>query len=186
MKSFLLRLVAFFLLSLCISDNVLAQEKKIKVLFGPRAGITYVAADPDSFTTSVNDIYHTNNDYFPLFSEIGLSVQQHIRISTTESYFTFQELLLIGGLDQNIVLPSISLLLGYVSPFGLNVGLGPYLTLQGSEGKAGIAASMVFKAGWTFRIHDVALPVSFTIVPLPGNDMPILKLLTGLDFNFSD
>ncbi len=61
----------------------------------------------------------------PLFHPVRLNLEQRLRLGSTNSHFAFQELFLVGGMDQGIFLPSFDFLIGFRSHWGLQFGLGP-------------------------------------------------------------
>jgi hypothetical protein len=162
------------------------EEARTKILFGPRLGVTYVASEPDDFDSSIQDIYPSGRRYFPVYSLIGVSFEQNIRLGDTKYYFTFQEIVLIGGLDQNIFLPDLDLLVGFRSPFGLVAGVGPNFSLRSTDGKIAINTSMIYSVGWSFSFKKVNIPLSFFIVPTPEDGAPIMSLVSGFNFNIVD
>ena len=62
-----------------------------------------------------------------------------------------------GGLEQGVVLPSVSWLVGLRTRTGAEFAIGPNLT------PAGVA--LAFAAGTTFRAGVLNVPVNFAVVP---------------------
>jgi hypothetical protein len=90
--------------------------------------------------------------------------------------------IIFGGLDQNIVFPFFSFLMGYRSHTGLEFGLGPNMRMSRSADGIGITLSVVYAAGWTFSIQNVFVPVNITLVPTPSDGHPRITFLTGFNF----
>jgi hypothetical protein len=65
--------------------------------------------------------------------------------------------LLLGGLDQSVALPSLSWLVGLRTREGAEIGVGPNIT------PAGVA--LAFAGGVTFRTGVVNVPMNVAIVP---------------------
>jgi hypothetical protein len=65
--------------------------------------------------------------------------------------------MLFGGLDQGVVLPSLSWMVGLRSSTGSEFGLGPNIT------PAGIA--LAFAGGTTFRAGAMNVPMNVAVVP---------------------
>ena len=65
--------------------------------------------------------------------------------------------LLFGGLDQGVVLPSVSWLVGLRTSTGSEFGVGPNVT------PAGVALAVA--AGTTFRAGPMNVPVNIAVVP---------------------
>jgi len=162
-----------------------AQEgeppRRLEVAFGPRVGVSYVLTGFQEFNDAVQKIFpDSSRRYIPIFTQFGLNLEQRIRLGDTQSHFAFQEVLLLGGVDQGIFLPSLSVLVGFRSRSGLEFGLGPNLSLARSEGSFGVSLAVVFSAGWTFTFSNVFVPVDLAFVPSPEGSR--LSLLTGFNF----
>jgi hypothetical protein len=169
--------------TLCGYTEVYKTEKRLEIVYGPRVGVTYIVADPEKFDESVQGVFPDGDrEYFPIITQFGLNVEQRIRLGNTQSHFAFQEVLLLGGLDQNIVIPSLSLLIGFRSHVGLEFGLGPNVSMTRSSDEPGIGLSVVYAAGWTFSFEDVFVPVNIAVVPTPSDKSPRITLLTGFNF----
>jgi len=65
--------------------------------------------------------------------------------------------MLLGGLDQGVAIPSLSWLVGVRTREGAEFGIGPNIT------PAGVA--LAFSAGITFRAGVINVPMNFTVVP---------------------
>ena len=79
---------------------------------------------------------------------------------------------LIGGLDQGVPLPSLSWIVGLRSPSGMEFGIGPNIT------PAGVALALA--GGVTFRSGSLNVPVTFAVVP--SKDGMRVSMLTGFNF----
>ena len=80
--------------------------------------------------------------------------------------------LLVGGLEQGVALPSASWMVGLRSPTGLEFGIGPNIT------PAGVALAVA--GGVTFRSGSLNVPVTFAVVP--SKDGMRVSMLTGFNF----
>ena len=79
---------------------------------------------------------------------------------------------LLGGLEQGVALPSLSWMVGLRSPTGLEFGIGPNIT------PAGVALAVA--GGVTFRSGSLNVPVTFAVVP--SKDGMRVSMLTGFNF----
>jgi hypothetical protein len=158
--------------------------KRVEILYGPRVGVSYIVADPDQFNESIQRLFpDSERKYFPIITQFGLSVEQRIRLGSTASHFAFQEVLIIGGLDQNLVIPSLSVLIGFRSRAGLELGLGPNVSMKRSADEStGVGLSVVYAVGWTFDLQGVYVPVNVAVVPTPSDGAARVTLLTGFNF----
>jgi hypothetical protein len=179
-------LFGIILISILPAEEVSAVEDPPWLWLGPRLGVTGVAAKPSDFDDFIEEIFPRSRDYFPVYSEFGLAVEQRVRIEGNGYQWFLQERILVGGLDQTVALPSLSLLLGVSTPFGLEIGLGPDFSLESKSGGPVLAPAMVYVLTWTFYISDrTKIPVVLSAVPIPPEGKPRLSILTGLDFGFS-
>jgi hypothetical protein len=171
---FCIRACLFMLVcSLGMAESVLDN---VDMVFGPRVGFTYVFIDVEAYTDEIHEIPIFDGErYVPFMSQFGISCEQRIRLGTTKSHFAFQEVVLIGGIDQSVAIPTIALLLGYRSEFGLELGLGPKWSLSGFN--------VVYAAGWTFNYQEVYVPVDIVFVPDIANGHHSVSLYTGFNFN---
>jgi hypothetical protein len=77
--------------------------------------------------------------------------------------------LLFGGLEQGVVLPSLSWMVGIRTKNGLEFGVGPNLTPVG--------AALALAAGTTFRAGVLNVPVNVAVVP--SNSGVRVSVLSG-------
>ncbi|MGD0727649.1 MAG: hypothetical protein ABSB63_19025 [Spirochaetia bacterium] len=174
------------LVLLCAAARGLAAQEaapRTLLFFGPRLGISAVVQEPSEFNDNVQSLLHdSSRDYFPVYSEMGIQAQQLFPLGGTRSYLTFQQTLLLGGLDQGMPLPSAYMTLGYRLPFGLALGLGPYITVAAPDGAPRFALALVYEVGWNFSLPGFTIPLTFIFVPLPSYVNPHISLLCGLSF----
>jgi hypothetical protein len=157
------------------------QPRRLEFTFGPRIGVSYVLASFQDFNDEVQEIFpDASREYIPIFTQFGLNLEQRIRLGNTRSHFAFQEVLLVGGLDQGIFLPSLTALVGFRSRAGLEFGMGPNVSLKRDAGEVGVGLAVAFSAGWTFTFSNVFVPVDLAFVPSPTGSR--LSLLTGFNF----
>ncbi|MBN1686890.1 MAG: hypothetical protein JW852_09565 [Spirochaetales bacterium] len=157
---------------------------RLEMIIGPRVGATYIFANWEAFDTLMQQIFpDPERNYTPLITQFGVNVEQRIRLGETQSHFAFQEVLVLGGLDQNFMLPSLSTLIGFRSHTGLEFGLGPNFTISSHGGRAKFAMSVVYAVGWTFAFQGVYVPVNIAIVPTPKDGHIRLTAMSGFNFN---
>jgi hypothetical protein len=184
MKRIIQRIV-FLVFLLVVSITILPAEGKESppwLWIGPRIGLTGVISTPADFDAIIQDYQPKSRQYFPVYSEIGLAVEQSISLGQKGHQLFVHERFLIGGLDQTMVLPSISLLLGYRAPAGLQIGIGPDFSYESSGGSAVLAPAMVYTLGWSFTVDGKRIPLVLSALPIPPEGKPRFSLLTGLDF----
>lgn len=174
-------LLVFVLVAAFAAAQDANPPRRLEFTFGPRIGVSYVMANFQDFNDEVQEIFpDASREYIPIFTQFGLNLEQRIRLGNTQSHFAFQEVLLVGGLDQGILLPSLTVLVGFRSRAGLEFGMGPNVSLKRDAGELGVGLAVAFSAGWTFTFSNVFVPVDLAFVPSPTGSR--LSLLTGFNF----
>jgi len=79
--------------------------------------------------------------------------------------------LLFGGLEQGVPLPSLSWMVGLRSPNGAEFGIGPNLTPVG--------VALAVAGGVTFRSGALNVPMTFAVVPSKAGTR--ISMLTGFN-----
>jgi hypothetical protein len=188
MKHIVQQLVGLVLFGAVLITALPAEEEQTSppwLWVGPRIGISGEISKPSDFDDRIQEFLPKSRRYFPLYSEIGMAVEQSVLLGQKGHRLFLQERFLIGGLDQTMVLPSLSLLLGFRAASGLQIGLGPDFSLESDGGDADLAPAMVYTLGWSFTLDGKKIPLVLSAVPIPPEGKPRFSLLTGLDFGFS-
>lgn len=163
------------------------RESTVRMEYGPLAGATYVLMEPPAFNTRIQKLYPNDDaSYFPLFSEIGVFAKQLTKLGDTDTYLTFQEMLLFGGLDQNMAMPTLRFLLGFESRLGMEFAVGPYVAFNTPEDGTQLRFSFAYVVGWTLSNEGVSIPVYISFVPYPSYWQPRFSLITGFSFKVAD
>ncbi len=146
---------AFLILGFSLLSSVaLAQETNPVEpihLDGPRVGFTYVAPG------ELADKLKKDLDVEPLITQFGWQFETNYFATPNGTAGLIEGVILIGGLEQNVFLPSANLLIGIRSKDGLEFGFGPNVSLGG--------AAFVFAAGFTIRNGALNFPINFAVVP---------------------
>jgi hypothetical protein len=166
--------------ALAASVSVFADDSEsppaFSLVFGPRIGGSFVLDTPENFTAGVNLLY-PGGSYFPALTLFGVTLEERILLGETKSHFAFQEVLLIGGLEQGIALPEGAVLIGYRDYSGFEFGIGPILHVGG--------ISVVAALGWTFSYQGAYVPVDFSFI-IPNEIRPAsISITTGFNFQVS-
>lgn len=154
------------------------------LFLGPRIGISGEISQPSDFNDTIQRFFPTGHSYFPVYSQIGVDLSERISLAQTGYHLFFSQLLTVSGLDQNFALPVFDLLLGAMTPFGLEAALGPQLELANDGSSTYLAPSMVYAVGWRFSISGLSLPVMLFVDPLPPTRRVRLTVLAGVDYGF--
>lgn len=136
-------------------------------LSGPRFGIT-------SLSQGIVDKLQTEHDITVRsgISQFGWQFEKQFYSKTGGVAAVNEFVVLLGGLEQGVALPSLSWMVGLRSPTGLEFGIGPNIT------PAGVALAVA--GGVTFRSGALNVPVTFAVVPSQAGTR--VSLLTGFNF----
>jgi len=170
-----MRAALFVMLFVSIAGPVAAQTDtsvttpppvaKTVSLSGPRFGFTSLS---DGI---VEKLHERSIDVRPAITQFGWQFEKEFYGKQGGLAAVNEWVVLLGGLEQGVVLPSVSWLVGLRTRGGAEFGLGPNVT------PAGVA--MAFAAGVTFRHGVLNVPVNFAVVP-SKNGMRV-SMLTGFN-----
>jgi hypothetical protein len=121
-------------------------------LSGPRFGVTFLS---DSVVRKLRE--SRSIDVGSLVTQFGWQFEK--RFSSSDNGLTpvTEWVLLLGGLEQGVVLPSLSWLVGLRARDGVEFGVGPNFTPVG--------VSLAIAGGVTFRSGTLNFPVNLAVVP---------------------
>lgn len=167
-KQFLTFRVIIVVLLTVIASSIYSQYDSIPIpkpvnLQGPRIGITYLDADK----INEKDIELKSD----IITQFGWQFETDYFALEDGTAGVVEAVVLIGGLEQNLFLPSVNFLVGLRSPEGFEFGFGPNLSLSG--------AAFVVAVGYTFKTKYLNFPLNFAVVP--SKDGVRLSLLTGFN-----
>ena len=132
-------------------------------LAGPRFGFTSLS---DGVIAKLNE---RDIDVKPLITQFGWQFERQFYSKQGGVSALNEWVVLIGGLDRGVPIPSVSWLVGLRSSTGAEFGVGPNVT------PAGVA--LAFAAGVTFRTGILNVPVNVAVVP--SRDGMRMSMLTG-------
>ena len=132
-----------------IEDRTTPIIKPLK-LSGFRVGLTAMdgnSIDPSRFTNK-EDFRMPN-----VISQFGWHME-YLYMTTPDGYAGVLEVIpLIGGWENNLILPSLNIVMGIRSPEGFELGAGPSYSVAG----AGFIAAI----GYTFKMGHLNIPINF-------------------------
>jgi hypothetical protein len=99
----MVQLLACLFLFGAVSISILPAEDQAPppwLWVGPRIGISGEISKPSDFDDRIQEFFPKSRKYFPVYSEIGLAVEQRIRIGDSGYQLFLQQRILVGGLDQ--------------------------------------------------------------------------------------
>jgi hypothetical protein len=133
---------------------------------GPRFGVTWLGG---SVVDSVNARLDT--DISAVITQFGWQYERQFASLESGPTALNEWILLIGGLDQGIFLPSLTWLVGIRTPNKFEIGMGPNVT------PAGVA--LAISVGKTFRAGALNVPLNLAVVP--SRFGPRVSVLSGFN-----
>ena len=145
--------------AICAGQQTDPQSAPIKppvqqTLSGPRFGVTLITG------ALVDSLKMEYEDARPLITQFGWQFERRF-MATEEGLAGLAELvILVGGIEQEIFVPSLSFLVGLRTVSGKEFGLGPSISPLG--------VAYAFAAGVTKRYGGLNFPINFSIVSSRG------------------
>ncbi len=161
----------FLLLWICagtINAQTLPPESEQPIvepikLSGPRVGFTYIA--PGTLADRLADDW----DAHPFITQFGWQFETKYFALDNGTAGLIEAIVLVGGLEQELFLPSASLLIGVRNAKGFEFGFGPNIAISGP--------SFVFAVGSTIQSGYLNFPINFALAP--SRDGARFSLLFG-------
>lgn len=134
-------------------------------LSGPRFGFTSLSDGV------VEKLHEAQIDVRPAITQFGWQFEKEFHSKEGGLAVVNEWVMLVGGLEQGVVLPSLSWLVGLRTSGGAEFGVGPNVTPVG--------VALAFTAGTTFRSGVLNVPVNFAVVPSKAGMR--VSILTGFN-----
>lgn len=96
-------------------------------------------------------------DVAPVIAQFGWQWERQFYATDTGPAAVSEWVLLVGGMEQGVFLPSLSWIVGMRTFGGTEFGVGPNLTLNG--------AALAFVGGFNNRVSGMNIPVNVAVVP---------------------
>ena len=135
-------------------------------LSGPRFGMTALSTGVVEELQKKRSIEINSN-----ISQFGWQFERQFYTRDSGVAAVNEWVVLLGGLDQGVVLPSVSWLVGLRTREGAEFGIGPNIT------PAGVALAVA--AGVTFRAGNLNVPMNVAVVPSKVGTR--ISVLTGFN-----
>ena len=168
MRSALLALVAVAAWALpAAAQNVLqppAVPDEVN-LSGPRFGVTALSDGV------MNDLLAKGIQAPPMISQFGWQMERAFYRSDSGVAAVTEWVVLMGGLEHDLKIPSLTWLVGMRNANGAEFGIGPNFSPAGS--------ALAIAAGVTFRHGYLNVPVNVAIVPSKTGTR--ISMLTGFN-----
>ena len=139
----------------------LSTQAQIEKLAGPRIGMTLITAGPvadflhEGFDFDENDRYGSTGAAFT--TQYGWQWESRFADGGGEIVGIVEWIVLVAGMEQGKFLPSATSIIGARTNKGLELGVGPNLSLSG--------VGMVFGVGYNFKSGNLNLPVNLAFMP---------------------
>ena len=149
--------LALALAGAALPGQAVAQDTRVPPraehikLSGPRFGVTYLGG------AIVDSLAAHGIDVSPVITQFGWQFERLIFAGGHGLSAVTEWVVLVGGLEQSVFLPSVSWLVGLRGPSGAEFGIGPNISAAGS--------ALAIAAGVTSRAGAFNLPVNVAIVP---------------------
>ena len=158
-----------------------AHDQGLK-LNGPRIGMVYLMGDVPE---------RLQKGGIPVLTQIGWQFENYFFRDESGWTGVSEYVLMVAGMERELLLPSASWLVGIRSPTGIEFGIGPTLSMAtmaqgisddefGATNVSGLGA--VVAAGMTFRAGRVNFPVNVALVKSGESN----RFVLSCGFNLQD
>jgi hypothetical protein len=117
---------------------------------GPRLGVAYL-------TRGSETAKQLNKPFSPVTTLFGWQFEHPFDVGPELPTVVSEVVLLVGGLEQNLVLPSATWLIGVRQANGVEFGVGPTITGAGTQ--------IAFAGGITHHFSMVNVPINVAVAP---------------------
>jgi len=135
-------------------------------LSGPRFGMTFLS---EGIIKELHDKH--NIDLQPTITQFGWQFERQFLTKESGLTAVSEYVVLLGGLDQGVAIPSLSWLVGMRTRGGAEFGVGPNITPAG--------VGLVIAVGVSYRVGAMNIPVNFALVPSKYGQR--ISVLTGFN-----
>jgi len=158
-----------FLLNIFIKNTCFAQDNQVLdyepvSLSGPRLGVTVIGGE-------MADVLRDDYDAVPIVTQFGWQFEWRFFSEPGGMTGVVECVPLIGGLEQGLFLPSLSVPIGLRLQNGIEFGVGPNVSLSGF--------AVVLAAGITINAGVLNIPLNISL--LPSNKGTRFSFLVGFN-----
>ena len=155
--------LTLFLSTPSLAQTTLPPVAKTANLSGPRFGLTLLADGV------VKKLEERDIKVGPHISQFGWQFEKQFYTRDSGVTMVTEWVGLVGGLEQSVVLPSLSWMVGVRTRDGAEFGIGPNITPAGT--------ALVLATGMTFRTGALNVPANIAVVPSRSGTR--VSILTG-------
>lgn len=134
-------------------------------LSGPRFGMTFLNQ------STLDKLAEHNVEVGPMITQFGWQFEKRAYGGASGLTALNEWIVLVGGLDQGVALPSVTWMVGLRTKEGAELGIGPNVTPLG--------VGLALAAGTTFRAGALNVPVNIAVVPSKSGVR--VSVLTGFN-----
>lgn len=134
-------------------------------LSGPRFGVTALS------DATLEKLREKSIDVRPMITQFGWQFEREFYAKHSGVAALNEWVVLLGGLDQGVALPSVSWLVGLRTREGTEFGIGPNVSPGG--------VALALAAGVTLRTGIMNVPINVAVVP--SNSGTRVSFLTGFN-----
>lgn len=138
---------------------------------GPRFGFTVLSGGLTDRLRKDRDI-----SVSPFITQFGWQLEKQFKTGTPDVSALTELVLLVGGMEQNVALPSLSWIVGARMKNGFEFGVGPNVTP--------LSTAIVYVAGVTNKVGTLNIPLNIAVVP--SVDGVRATVLTGFNLRTFD
>ena len=135
---------------------------------GPRLGFTYL---PKETRREIKRL--TGNDVSSAITQFGYQFEKEVKFKDASFSLLLDLVPLLGGFDQNVIIPSITGIIGLRHSSGIEFGLGP--NLAGSSKTA-----VAYTLGYSYSLAEANFPINLAL--LPNRKGTRISILTGINW----
>ena len=154
------------LASPALAQTMVPPPVRAVSLSGPRFGFTSLS------DASVARLQESGIQLRPLITQFGWQFEKQFYSKDGGLTAVNEWVVLLGGLEQGVTIPSVSWMVGLRTPEGAEFGVGPNITPTG--------VALAIAAGVTFRAGALNVPVNVAVVPSKNGTR--VSMLSGFNF----
>lgn len=157
----------------CFAMGSAANAEGMQHIFGPRIGVSYTSMSAEAYNDSLSLLF-PDGTYFPVNTVFAASLEQRFPLGDTKHFLGIQEVFSVGGMEQSLMIPSFSTLIGFRHSSGFEFGTGPMITMAGY--------TVVWAVGYTFEYRGIFIPFDISVTIPNTRVSSTIMLSTGFNF----
>jgi hypothetical protein len=139
---------------------------------GPRFGVTHLSPG------ILSALQKRNIEVGAVISQFGWHFENQISAFEGGPSAVTQWVLLVGGLERSLIIPSLSWVIGIRTQGSFEFGVGPNVTLS-PDSSAKLSTALVLGIGQTFPMGVLNVPLNLAVVPSRSGVR--VSILTGFN-----